>query len=506
MRLHLKSSTDVLDHIFTSPILLRVVIPALLALGALAALPNRDESQYVAGAVLVSKAQPFGDFLALQPSLTLWVWMPFAVAVPGWAFLAVRLSSALFSVAMLWMVHAAERLLGISSDKAIGAPLMACCHIVLFIASVARNDAFPGMLLTLGMWAGLKGLAGGTPWLSLSGLALGLAGAAKLSFLPPLACVAVALFFLRGTIGWRGLTLFALSAALGVLPIAVDAIRWPDAYWYGVFKFGAVAPPDWYRLAGRGSELGSAAKLLATLGALAAGPALAALIMVLRQIGRIRFDPRRLFLIALILGGLAGGILPTPSHPQYLLPMLPPLFVLLSLDLAMSSDRRPALLVLGAFGLVGLTPSLAALSQGFPALASERQAHQIHAIAASHGVRGTIATLSPQRVVDSGLTIDRRFATGPFVFRSPETLSADEGRRFHVATPDTLAAMFADSPPQAILTGYEPGWRPGMAAVDAPLRAWAVARRYHGIALSDGQGQLYLRPARRRLSAPHPRR
>ena len=41
------------------------------------------------------------------------------------------------------------------------------------------------------------------------------------------------------------------------------------------------------------------------------------------------------------------------------------------------------------------------------------------------GVHGEIATLSPVRVLDSGLSTYKEFASGPFFFRSSDKLSSD---------------------------------------------------------------------------------
>lgn len=473
-----------------SPAILLALAGLFLSLMTLATPINHDESQYVAGAVLAARSAPFRDFIALQPPLALRVWAPLTWLFPGWNFLAIRLSSAMFGLITLAAVADGERQSGDGNRRwPIGAALLACTNIFLFTSSVARNDALPGMCLALAMAAGLRGIAGKTGWLGPAGLFFGAAAAAKLSFAPALAAAGLMMLIHAPRIGVRGLAAFALGAATGLLPLIVPFLCAPDAFVFGVIRMPLAAPFDWYARTGDAGDLTLMGKLLGAGGAMLVGPALAAFAIVVVGIGGIGRDPRVQFLLALMAGGLVGALLPTPTHPQYLLPLLPPLFALLPRALERIAWRRSALIGLGLFAVIGLAPSLAALGRGFPALTLEKEAHEI-----GRQAKGPIATLAPERVVDSSLTIDARFATGPFLFRSGSVLRADEAWRYKAATPATLNAMFAVRPPGALLVGHEPGWRAGMPPVDRPLELWARRHGYRELALPDGVGRLYVAP------------
>lgn len=463
-----------------------------LSIMALATPLNHDESQYVAGAVLAAESVPFRDFMALQPPLAFWAWMPLTLLFPGWSFLAIRLSSALFGLIALAAVADSERQLGNESWRwPIGALLLASTNIFLFTSSVARNDALPGMLLALGMAAGLRGIMGRPGWAGAAGLFLGAAAAAKLSFAPSLAVAGLMMLLHRRRLGIRGLGAFAAGAAAGLASLLAAFLLAPEAFIFGVLRMPLAAPFDWYAGVEDGWSLTLPGKLLGVAGAMLVGPTFVALAAVLAGMRKDGRDPRVQFLLALVAGGLAGALLPTPTHPQYLLPLLPSLFALLPHALERIKWREVAYVALGLFAIIGIAPSLFALSQGFPALELEEQAHRI----ARHA-EAPIATLAPDRAADSGLAIDPRFATGPFLFRSGSVLTVSDAIRYKVATPAALEALFKERPPRSILIAHEAGGRPGAPPVDRPLQLWARRHGYRELALPDGVGRLYVATAK----------
>lgn len=459
---------------------------------ALATRLNHDESQYLAGAVLASHRLPFRDFLVLQPPLALWVWAPFAAAAGAWSLVALRLTSALFTTVMLVAVFDTARRLARPLPAALATLLMASCGTVLFTAAVARNDALPAMLLAIGMNAFVRSTPGRPHWITVSGLMLGLAAAAKLSSLPPL--LALALHLAWRPQSRRLLPGLALGAGLGLAPFVLSALAAPDAWFYGVWRFPVVAPRLWYAAAGQAGTLTLAGKLHDLVEAALAGPALIALALVIGARRLTSGDPHPAGVTALLAGGIVGAALPTPTHPAYLLPALPPLFALLARALDGHALRHVGWIALFVTSTSALRPAAHDLRRGFAAVKAVRDAAALGELLRRGGVRTPVATLNYERIAGAGLPPDPRFATGPFVFRSGETLSRAQAMRFGVATPRTLAAMFSTEPPGAVLVGYEPGWRPGDPAVDAPLERWAVGHGYHAVASPDGRGRLYLAP------------
>ncbi len=482
---------------------------ALFAACAGVASINHDESQYVAAAVLTASGSlVFRDFLSLQPPLHAWLFAPVALAWPEHVFVAMRLATAALAAATVMLVHGATRALGTPSRPALAAAILfGCCDSVQFAAGIVRNDMLPAALAAAALWLAARALrtGGRAAWLA-AGIALGLAASTKLSY-APFGAAGIG-FLLWSAPDRRALAPFAGGLALGLLPVALCFAVAPAAFVFGVVTYGATAPFRWYAAIGQAAELGLGQKALDLLVALLSGAGLVALGLVAaagwraarRPGGR---DRARLFLLAMLAAGAIGAALPTPTHRQYLLPLLVPLFVALGPVLAMPrgpAERRRVVALLAIFGLGGLSGTLGHVAgyvaggDGLPALVAERDAGWIGARLAARGARGAIATFSPERVVDAGLAIDPRFATGPFVFRSGALLGADAATALDVLIPANLAAGLDRVPPAAILTGYESRRRNGVIPPDAYLDGYARARGYARMMLPDGIGRLLIRP------------
>jgi hypothetical protein len=177
--------------------------------------------------------------------------------------------------------------------------------------------------------------------------------------------------------------------------------------------------------------------------------------------------------------------------------VLPPLFI--SLGIALSTDAphtrlwAKAILV---FAMVGMTPSLLVASRaaksGSPILIDEADAAWMRRHLPPARPGDEIASLSPERAVDSGVSIDDDFATGPFVFRSGVLLSPRTASELHVVIPASLEQVLDKRLPLALLTGYESPEYPG--CLDAYLDVFAQRHGYRQVNLPDGVGRLYVRP------------
>ena len=485
---------------------------------------SHDEDQYVAAAALAGRGlRPFADFIYLQTPLQLALTGPVAAATPGWGFIALRLANAALGLAALAFVFAAQRCWGVDRRTALWmSVLMATCVPFAFGAGVARNDALPATLLAVALW--LTAGKGGLPplRLALAALALGLAASAKISFALPLAAGGLWLLWRAAKGGsWHRVLAWSLGGATGMLPCVMVYVAAPDAFRYGVFDFAREAGFDWYRLNGLEQRLTLTGKLGDGVWALAQGPALAALVLLAfatrvvpaqagtqavpaseledAQGSRLRGNETRGLVRALLIGGLIGAFLPTPTYKQYFIAALPPLFV--ALGMAAHGLRRPGRWLLNGFALLATAGLVIAgvrdwRRDGAPAaLAVTASAHDIGRRMRAAGAIGPIATVSAARALDSGVALDSRFAAGASGFRSADLRTPAELARWHIASPATLAAVFAAEPPGAILTGYE-----GPSAVnirrfpDAPLDAWATAHGWQAQPLADGRGVLWLPP------------
>jgi hypothetical protein len=192
-----------------------------------------------------------------------------------------------------------------------------------------------------------------------------------------------------------------------------------------------------------------------------------------------------------VIAGLIALLLPTPTQKQYALPMLPPLFV----RLATIEWGRLARRGYWLFAVVGLAQPIFILGQAlsqrsFPAIELDREAHWIGSVV--H--QGFVATLSPQYLAGSGRVPDRRFATGPFVYRTGDMLSEDQLRSFHAISRNTLGRFLDADPPSAIYTGHENGRGFDHVDLDEGLENWAETRHYRLVRSPAGDAQLYLRP------------
>lgn len=458
---------------------------------------NHDEDQYVAAAALAARGLlPFRDFLYLQMPLQPFILGPLAAVTPGWTLLALRLANAAFALAAIIGVYGALRRHGAGDRTAAWASgLLAFSVPFAYGARVARNDALPTALMAMTLWA-LAGTPGRTRLL-LAGLALGLATSAKISLALPLAAVGLWLVWqalarhLRA--GWVDVLAYGAGGVIGLLPSLAARIAHPGAFDYGVLRFPVEASAAWYLGNGLDRRLTLAGKLFDSVLALAQGPALPALVLVaLVAVRRRQFG----MLEALLFGALVGALLPTPTWPQYFMPMLPPLFVLLGRDIdRMPRLARPALTSVAAATAVALLAIGGVAWQRAEAPAALAVTADARWIGAQVSGPGAIASLSVARVVDSGHRFDARFAGGAAFYRTAGDRSRTELRRWRMTSPQTLAADLDRRPPAALLTGYE-----GANGVnrrrqpDAGLAAWARSRGYRRVPTPDGQGTLWLPP------------
>lgn len=485
-----------------------------LVIRALWAASNHDESQYVAAALLSRDHLVFRDFLSLQPPLHAWLMAPIAAFFPESGFAALRLATAATGFATLALLYVALRAGNATRGHALAAMLlMACCEPFQFASTVVRNDAAPALMLTAALLAGSFAIrrGGALPWI-VTGFLLGLAGSTKLSYAPPLA--AAGLFLLvqaaRGRLP-RGAPIgYAAGALAGLTPMLAALLTAPHAFLYGVLEFGATAPFEWYRANGLDHRLGWWGKLTDLAFYAAIGPALPALAIVLWDLvkGRPPSPSAQLdrnWLGWMLAAGMLAAALPTPAQRQYLVPMLPPLFLMLGFTLERIRALRPAwritiqiMLILSAvLGVAKGAVTLAKRASGPTALIMDRDARWIGDQILRRGLTGPVASLSPERAASSGYPLDTRFATGPFVFRAGPLIQADRAIAMDVAIPRTLTLQFDRKPPAAILTGYEQGSRRFHLAPDDALIAYARRRGYRPIPTPDGIGMLYIRSSRR---------
>jgi hypothetical protein len=468
-----------------------VLVVVLVALAWLRGI-DHDESQYVAAARLTAAGLlPYRDYAYLQTPL-----QPFAFAPVVWLFApldlawpALRIANALLGCLTVAATWRAMRVTGVEARTAtICASLFAACDILLFSAGTARNDALPAALFAGALIPMLRAEAGeGTRRSALLiGLLLSAAAAAKISYaLPAAAYGAWALARPRHRPMY-----VALGAVPPLLLVGALAALAPDGFIFGTLTFPAHAPAEWYVATGRAWKLGLAMKAVDTLKFLALGPALLALLLVVR-----RRSPS--LLAWLTLAGVASALLPSPTWRQYLLPALPPLFVLLALRWEQRPPARPWRWAMATFAVAGLAPSLVAATTGTGMAIAQAETREL----ASLSLYGTVSTLSPQ-FLPSGADPDPRFATGPFYFRSHSLLPPPREAQLNLVSQRRLDASFAAYPPELILVGGEGKWTSGNDELDRRLERWAIAHQW--MRVDDGTAllRLYAPPVAGRAALP----
>ena len=457
---------------------------------------DHDESQYVAAALLATRGLPYRDFAYLQTPLQPLLLAPLALVAGTLAYPALRLANAAFGAITLGATFAAARAAGASTRAAgLSVAAMAATDIFLFTSAVARNDALPGAALGVALWLAMRAQAGrGTPaGAAAAGVLFAAAAGAKISFaLPALVYGLYALADRRHRPGM--LVLGAAPVALLVFALYRAA---PEAFVFGVFRFPALAPAEWYVSQGLPGKLSLAGKAVDAVKFLALGPALLALGIVARA-PRGRGAARLADL--LIVGALVSALLPVPTWRQYLLPVLPPLFVRLALVWDATPPRRAVRIWSVIFACAGLAPTVEALAvaarRGVPMVTLVAAGRDLRARYLAAGGTAPVATLAPQLLPAAGLAIDPRFAAGPFYFRSRGLVDRAGEARMHLVSRATVEQARLG----AILTGGEAKWSAGEPGDEAPLIAYARARGWRRIAIGGPAGGyglvLWLPPAR----------
>ena len=445
---------------------------------------DHDESQYVAAAVLTARGLlPYRDYAYLQTPLQPFLFAPVALLSGEWTWPALRLVNALMGAVAVGCVGGAARAAGASPRHAMmAAGLFAACDVLLFSIGTARNDALPCALYAAALWLMVRGRTHPVD-LAAIGLLLTAAAAAKISYALPVATYGALMLGRARRLPWL---------IAGALPV-VMLVAWtlwlaPAGFLFGTLRFPSEAPSQYYLAIGRPWKLTMLVKALDTLKFVALGPALLALAAIV-----IRRPARPTALDALILAGLLSALLPSPTWRQYLLPMLPPLFV----RAAQLWRRRPPMRLERIVGVVlvcaGLAPSAAAITGGeSPIAGAMRQSRAVAAALARTGAgHGEVATLSPQFLPGAGLVPDPRFAAGPFFFRSSGLLSPRAEESLHLVSRARIAAAPL---PAIVLVGGEGRWTSGDGQLDAVMEQAARTRGYRPVAVADSRPRAWVRP------------
>jgi hypothetical protein len=470
----------------------------LLGISLLTRPINHDEGQYVGAIALMRSGLPYRDFAYLQTPLQPLLLAPLSFLSAGWLLVGARAANALFGLLSLALLLFGLR--GLTPRWAAIAVVvaLACTDVFLFGCSVARNDALPMMLLSAAVALLLQpGTLGKRSYLT-AGLLLGLAASAKISFALPAAGAGLFLAVQGREAGWRPILWFTAGGIAGLLPTAVMAMLAPEQFYFSVFTYSLEAPQQWRASVGQAKLLTPSGKLHDLLKYSLYGSILPGILVGVLDRRRVS---QLLLLDCMIVGGLITAYLPDPAFRQYLVPLLPPLFARLGITLGHLPPkfRSVTLLCLGALSIAGLSTTAANIRDSGRLGSDLVRAVGIGSAVADLSRGGLVASLAPELVAGSNVQLDRRFVTGPFLFRTEGAL-AREALRLGYSPNWQRVQLLRKHSPSAIVLGTEAeAWPPiHPHGLDWYLGRWARDRNYSEHQLAGGI-RLFLAP-----TIPHP--
>ena len=461
-----------------------LVLALVISGSALVRSINHDESQYVAVIALMRDGLPYRDFAYLQTPLQPLILSPLSHLPAGSVLIAARAANVTFGFATLVLLSVALRRRASLSARIAALAALVCTGAFLLATSLARNDALAMVLLA----AALPPLLTATETRSArlfaaGGVALGLALSAKINAALPAAGAFLFMVIRARQFGARSVLAFCAGFIAGLLPMLIMAGVAPTEFRFDVFDYNLEAPRQWWTSISEAGELDPLRRAIKLVGFAALGSVLVALIAI--GLDRTRTDARRM-LEFMIGGGVVGAFLPVPALVQYLVPLLPPLFVRFALGLdGARPTHRNVLLVLTVVGsIAGLASDFVVRSAAMDLLRTAAVGQKVAAIA--HG--GTVVTLAPEYVAGDGVLLDPRFAAGPFLYRTRAQLARRAEEQGRAVTSETLDQALAADPPAVIVIGAErtaflPNFPRGL---DGPLAAWATAHGYRPRTVGSG--------------------
>jgi len=485
-----------------------ILIAFILLLRAFSVGLSHDEYQFVASGQIFARyfLLPYRDYPFLHMP-----YLPFVNGVlflfTGGALLSARLINEIFFLASALLLFVLiQRNFGKSLSWAgIGAGSIAVGLMVFdpsFIDMDGRalNHALPTFLGLLAFSFYLQ--TGSSPhalrWIAASGVAVGLATGARLSFavmaIPLLA--ALVLFPSEDLFKNRLIkgVVFSLGFLGGLLPAAFLFFLAPQQAYYGNLLY--IRLNTIYR---QQLDFTNAMSLRQKLGffittILETPNGFVEYLLFFSVLGAAALrlvrkrQPARLDLLvsaSLAVALLAAGFAPTPVWPQYFFAPIPFLLLVLFYGLQgwgstlgwLGMAILVAVLLLGSAAPLGTLWQAIHHPQDWTTAKAALQANALRAVVPS----GQVLTLAPIVPLEAGLGAYPVFTNGPFSWRTAPILAPEKRTLYGVIGPDELEDYLAKDPPAAILTGPEQNYE-GFTADDtlgleSPFTQYA---QFHG--------------------------
>ena len=317
----------------------------------------------------------------------------------------------------------------------------------------------------------------------------------------------------------RGGSPLAMGGVIGGLPVLAHLALDPEGFIAHTLRYFTELQPAYWRSVDGPKTVSIAEKILLAEDVWMSGVILMAAatcavlcgIVALRSGARALFDWRLLILSGLLGCSVLVAFVPTPSFPQYFVPPVPFLILLMIVLAGMVEEESRAFMhvLLIVFAMLGLVTGASRVLPGLLAfrhpetwqsLAIHREIRMLGSAAGlARGAR--IAALTPVPVVEGGYAIYPEFAAGQFVYRVAPYIAPADRRFYRTTSPGELFAFLDANPPAAILvdTG-EP--------VEARFADYARARGFTRLRSRNGYSgfELYVPPSGNRARPPSARR
>ncbi|MEA3188415.1 MAG: hypothetical protein QOD99_2245 [Chthoniobacter sp.] len=493
---------------------------------------NHDENQFIAPAVLLARPGllPYRDYPSFHvPNLTfVYALLAQCFSAP---FLAARIFCTLCATATVGLVfwEADKKLAHLGRGLALGLSgalvlLMICSPVFSKTIGLTWNHDLPLLLTLLGFFCQLKVARGegSAPALLLaSGLCVGFAAGARLSFAPLLApfFIGPLLMTARPIRERFGLTACVAGGAFaGLLPTLYFAFADTEQFLFGNFVYPKFSrlwrnltfPADEsqiaYNASGYTVEVRNARTSMdAALKfryffknfALNNMPVVLAFLLVgvpgiVAGLWSSRGRKFEILFFAIVLPFVLWGcIAPTRFHRQYYYALMP--FLILGSAYGLSCFNENvrlsrmgaglvfasalAAIVLGAAEYRDSVVALVRNSRPWQPMVVHREGKRLRELCGE----GKVLTISPVPVLEGGLEVYPEFATGAFAWRSSQLTSPEKRLRLHIIAPGDLERRLAADPARAIfLLNSDPD-------LEKPLLEYAQRHDYRSVKFGAGK-------------------
>ncbi|WP_395327350.1 hypothetical protein [Novosphingobium sp. BL-8H] len=506
--------------------LLALLLACLL--GRMMSMPlGRDENLFVTVSALSSGADIYRDLgynhLPLMPWLLgalYWITGAVRFLLMGRLLVFAGWIAALFA---LWFIARVTRA---GAWGFLASAVLLLCNVLLLgpPGMLATNNFLPVPLTLFAIGFLIWGLDRDQPsalYCLIAGIFATGAIALKVNyiFLAPFLALATVLAPTARPLGRRlmqGTLPLALGGLFAGLPVLLAMASDPQAFFAHTLRYFTQVQPAYWTVSTEPKVMSVAQKVLlgedvwtanATLLTLAGITVLAALPFVRSgaQAGIATLLSWPVVITAALAAmGFVMAFVPSPSFPQYFVPPIPFLLVLLLLLRARTApiDRPAADAVLIALMLVALLCAMSRLGPGLVSLARPARWEPVslhrdaRALAREAGFSGgeTAVALTPAIALEGGFTVPHEFAAGQFVYRVGDLIAPEDRQYYTTTSPTRLVAFLNSAPPPAILVnGDEP--------LERAFADYARARGYTEFVSRGKHRQLHLfrRPG---LTAP----